>query len=326
MNESTLKLIELIKQEKTANEIAQELNISNKQLFNRLLQLKNLGFDFKRKYYYSGDIVYSFYNDISISQSPNSVDIITSPEDQEFEAVVISDLHLGSVHERVDLLNKVYDYCVKNNIHTILNAGDIIDGMIGSSKKIHNNIFEQIEYAVKMYPFDKSILNYTVLGNHDFNSLFSSGKDLALVLKNYRHDIIPVGYGTAEINIKNDKLVLRHPLIVSNNEPITLYHHIVMFKGHHHAMEIKHGCGGDCIVKVPSLSNVNVRGDYCPPSALRIRLTFKNGLIWCIIIEQLLINKNVFTINSTNIDLFRGKKCSSDDEIRLEEKKKVLVP
>lgn len=219
MSESTLKLIELIKQKKTANEIAQELNISNKQLFNRLLQLKNLGFDFKRKYYYSGDIVYSFYNDISISQPSNSVDIITSPEDQEIEAVVISDLHLGSVDERVDLLNKVYDYCVKNNIHTILNAGDIIDGMMGPNQKLHNNIFEQIEYAIKKYPFDKNILNYAVLGNHDFNALYRSGKDLALVLQNYRHDIIPVGYGTAEINIKNDKIVLRHPLLESNNEP-----------------------------------------------------------------------------------------------------------
>lgn len=325
MSESTLKLIELVKQQKTSNEIAQELNISNKQLFNRLLQLKNLGFDFKRKYYYSGDIVYSFYNDILISEPSNSVDIITSPEDQEIEAVVISDLHLGSVDERVDLLNKVYDYCIKNNIHTILNAGDIIDGMCGTGEKIHNNIFEQIEYAIKMYPFDKSILNYTVLGNHDFNSLFSSGKDLALVLQNYRHDIIPVGYGTAEINIKNDKIVLRHPLLVSNNEFINQYNHVFMLKGHYYTMEIKHDSSGNCFVKVPSLSNINFTDNYGVPSALKIRLIFRRGVIWRAIIEQLLIGKNIFVVNSIDLDLYMGKKINDNDEIRLEEKKKVLA-
>lgn len=231
MNESTLKLLELLKQEKTANEIAKELKISNKQLFKRLLKLKNIGFDFKRKYYYNGDIVYSLYNDVPL-QSQNSVDIITSPEEQEFEAIVISDLHIGSTDERLDLLNKIYDYCVKNNIHTIFNAGDIIDGMFGRCDKMHDNIFDQIEYAIEKYPFDKRILNYAVLGNHDFNPLLKNGKDLALVLQNYRHDIIPVGYGTAEINIKNDKIVLRHPLLVSNNEYTNEYKHVFMLKGH----------------------------------------------------------------------------------------------
>ena len=325
MNESTLKLIELIKQEKTANEIAKELKISNKQLFKRLLKLRTMGFNVKKKYYYSGDIVYSLYNDVPI-QPLNSVDIITSPEDQEFEAIVISDLHIGSIDERLDLLNKIYDYCVKNNIHTIFNAGDIIDGMFGRGDKLHDNIFDQIEYAIKKYPFDKSILNYAVLGNHDFDSLLKGGKDLALVLQNYRQDIVPIGYATAEVNIKNDKIVLRHPIEVVRNEPNKQYAHTVMFKGHYHKMEIVPISAGNCIVKVPSLSNINFMDDYLVPSALKIKLNFNNGIINYIIIEQLLVENKIFAINSAKIDLTKGKKISNSDEVKLEEKKKVLVP
>lgn len=325
MNESTLKLIELLKQEKTANEIAQELNISNKQLFKRLFRLKTMGFNVKKKYYYSGDIGYSLYNDVPL-QPLNSVDIITSPEEQEFEAIVISDLHIGSTDERLDLLNRIYDYCVKNNIHTIFNAGDIIDGMFGHGDKLHDNIFDQIEYAIKKYPFDKNILNYAVLGNHDFDSLLKGGKDLALVLQKYRHDIVPIGYATAEVNIKNDKIVLRHPIEVAKNEPAKQYSRVVMFKGHYHRMEILHASGDNCIVKVPALSNIHFMDDYLVPSALKIKLNFNNGIITNIIIEQLLVESKIFAINSAKIDLTKGKKINNNDEVQLEEKKKILVP
>ena len=325
MNESTLKLIELLKQEKTANEIAQELNISNKQLFKRLFRLKTMGFNVKKKYYYSGDIGYSLYNDVPL-QPLNSVDIITSPEEQKFEAIVISDLHIGSTDERLDLLNRIYDYCVKNNIHTIFNAGDIIDGMFGHGDKLHDNIFDQIEYAIKKYPFDKSILNYAVLGNHDFDSLLKGGKDLALVLQKYRHDIVPIGYATAEVNIKNDKIVLRHPIGVAKNEPVKQYAHTVIFKGHYHKMEIVPLSAGNCIVKVPSLSNIHFMDDYLVPSALKIKLNFNNGIINNIIIEQLLVESKIFAINSAKIDLTKGKKINNNDEVQLEEKKKILVP
>ena len=325
MNESTLKLIELLKQEKTANEIAQELNISNKQLFKRLFRLKTMGFNVKKKYYYSGDIGYSLYNDVPL-QPLNSVDIITSPEEQEFEAIVISDLHIGSTDERLDLLNRIYDYCVKNNIHTIFNAGDIIDGMFGHGDKLHDNIFDQIEYAIKKYPFDKNILNYAVLGNHDFDSLLKGGKDLALVLQKYRHDIVPIGYATAEVKVKNDKIVLRHPIEVAKNEPAKQYSRVVMFKGHYHRMEILHASGDNCIVKVPALSNIHFMDDYLVPSALKIKLNFNNGIITNIIIEQLLVESKIFAINSAKIDLTKGKKINNNDEVQLEEKKKILVP
>ena len=38
---------------------------------------------------------------------------------------------------------------------------------------------------------------------------------------NYRHDIVPVGYGYGRINIKNDKIFVTHPLCIGVNNNIS---------------------------------------------------------------------------------------------------------
>lgn len=55
MSETTLKLLELIKEGKKLNEICTELNKTPKQIFNHLTLLKNKGYLFNRKYYYFGE-------------------------------------------------------------------------------------------------------------------------------------------------------------------------------------------------------------------------------------------------------------------------------
>lgn len=49
MSEKNVKLMELINEGKTCNEICHILNISNKQLFNTLTDLKNNGLFYRRK-------------------------------------------------------------------------------------------------------------------------------------------------------------------------------------------------------------------------------------------------------------------------------------
>ena len=50
MTENQELLLKLIKEGRTCNDISKELNISNKQLYNRLLTLKNNGIMLERKY------------------------------------------------------------------------------------------------------------------------------------------------------------------------------------------------------------------------------------------------------------------------------------
>ena len=87
MTEKTTKLINLINQGKTCNEICHELNISNKQLFNYLTLLKNKGLLFLRNYCSNGVI---YYTPISTKNQFNKYnnniedDVITRNEDKEF--------------------------------------------------------------------------------------------------------------------------------------------------------------------------------------------------------------------------------------------------
>ena len=67
------------------------MNISHKILYNRLTLLKNNGFNFERKYYYTGDIVYAprTYTIQNQNDGNNGINILTIPNDQEFKALII---------------------------------------------------------------------------------------------------------------------------------------------------------------------------------------------------------------------------------------------
>ena len=117
--------------------------------------------------------------------------------------VLISDLHLGSLYDCIDLLKEIYDFCLKNNIHIIINAGDLIDGFMGlPEKRVYGE--EQIEYLLKNYPFDPSILNFITLGNHDEDYFLKTHQDISKILKSKRHDLVCLGYGLGKLKIKRD--------------------------------------------------------------------------------------------------------------------------
>lgn len=295
MKASTLQLIKLINDGKTANEIATTLEISNKQLFNRLLQLKNIGLDYNRQYYSTGDIIYKKIREIN--PDTKATELIMKPDEQSLDAMVISDTHIGSVNEKIDWLVTIYEFCKKNNIHTILNVGDLIDGLCGSGTHIHQDYMEQMEYALRVYPFDRKILNYVVLGNHDIDSFKKEGIDLRLLLKNYRHDIIPLGYETGIINIQKDKIILKHPIHSESRKDKSCLGRDIIFKGHQHRMKIELSDSGGCLVYVPTLSNI-IFSSNSIAGALRLKLTFHSGYIKEMNIKQLHINNH--TLNCLN--------------------------
>ena len=180
MSETNQKIMNMILQNASVNEISKATGLSNKQLFYRLNMLRVKGYNFSRKYYYDGEIVYKLQKGFD---NPKEISLLTSPSDKEFKAVFISDLHLSNKHDRVDLLNQIYDFCAKEGIHIIINGGDIIDGFLGfENLKKFKTIEEQINYFLKHYPYDKNILNFTCLGNHDYDVLEKVGQNLETIL------------------------------------------------------------------------------------------------------------------------------------------------
>ena len=48
----------------------------------------------------------------------------------KIKLIVISDLHLCNINDRVDLLNEAYIYAAKNKIKSVINLGDLIDSVM----------------------------------------------------------------------------------------------------------------------------------------------------------------------------------------------------
>ncbi len=306
MSDLTNKIINLIKEGHTANEISKELNLSNKQIFNILNTIKSKGINYKRKYYSNGEIMYLENNTFdSINREKT---LITDINETKVTFMGISDTHIGSVYERIDLLNKVYEYCVLNNIHLVINCGDLIDGITFGAEKKYNEPMKQIDYFLKVYPFDKSILTFALLGNHDADTYINFGINFEDVINSYRHDIVSLGYQDGALIIKNDKIFFNHPIdntILKNYTKINSEYigKKLVFAGHSHYMSLKEMNDRDRLV-IPALWTTKTN----PYTVLKIVIKFDPyGNITNCEYEQLLL-PDFAHLSTSNIRLVEGKK------------------
>ena len=296
MSETTLKLLELIKEGKKLNEICTELNKTPKQIFNHLTLLKNKGYLFNRKYYYFGEeISYIPQVDYLYSNVKPETYLTTSQNCNRVKAVVISDTHIGSKYERLDLLNEIYNYCTKNGIYTIFHCGDIIDNSV-SDEQVPR--LERAEYLLKNYPFDKNILTFTILGNHDVALLKETKQNIAAMLENYRHDIVNIGYMQDILKIKEDSITLYHPFTINSYLCEKCSQSSLILQGHSHKFKIENNpLSNNLHIVVPPLSDIPVN-DYSYPSALELDIHFDDGNITNVTTKQLIYHNNSFvTIN-----------------------------
>lgn len=316
------KLIELINDEYSLNEIVKIMNLPREEIYKLFRDLSSFGIDFNRKYYNSGDILYISAKEVEIPSNRNCIDIITEPGSDSFRALVISDLHIGSIYERQDVWDIMINYCIKEGIHTVIIAGDFLDGINKGRVecKLHDNFFEQIVYAVQKYPKDDGIINYVTFGNHDVDSLVSEGINFSTYLHNYRHDIVPVGYGYGRINIKNDKIFVTHPLCLGINHNLDLTSNYLLIKGHHHTNKSIIGTNGNCSLSVPSLSNIFLTENEFLPGAIDLSIKFKHGYFDTIYYEHLLINNGrVYSVSSTQYMISPSKDRKYDGNIKHED-------
>ena len=328
MTELSKKIIDFIKQEKTINEISLELGLSNKQLFSILTMLKNKGIDFQRKYYETGDIIYTARKTVEEITYPKEKALITNKGSNSLNAVVIADTHIGSIKENVTYLNQLYNYCTKKNIHIIFHCGDILDGTFGEAKKNYNGM-EQVNSFLNVYPFDQNIINIAILGNHDFSLLEQDGIDFENVLNSYRHDFLTLGYHQGILKIKNDYLVLIHKKTTNQYSQEYLKNfenkkgNTLILEGHHHYMGLK-VFHNSTHIYVPTLSNLKNPDFVTKASILQMALSFSKGQISSACFEERIVSKNFRKINEIYIDLLKGKNTSLN-EIEYEEDRKQLI-
>ena len=104
----------------------------------------------------------------------------------------ISDTHLCSVAERLDIVNKAYDRYAEAGCTVVLHAGDMTDGW--DEYRGHINFVKiygaapQAIRAIKSYPKREGITTYVIGGNHDDESNRRKFDRLSLVTNGLEHE------------------------------------------------------------------------------------------------------------------------------------------
>lgn len=301
------QIFELLKQGYSFEEIQENYHLSNQEM---AVFLSNINKDISKhynhiKYYENGKRGYS-------SKEQNERGVITYKDSDCYKSIFISDTHFGSNRENVGYIDKVYDYCIQNDIHNIYHVGDLVDGTTGYSGDKALNPKEQINHVIKDYPRDNNIINFILLGNHDLDTINEDTTLHDAIIK-YRKDMCCLGYGTKNFFIKNDFFVLKHSILIDKSD--NNYNGKLIIKGHSHYMKMVDDLNNHYIY-VPSLSNLQfVNGTI--PGFLSIEYGFYNGYInECLVTHYGLIDNNLVNMNSIKINLKSRRK---DKDIEREE-------
>lgn len=300
-------LLQLVREGKSNREICEILNMSSNQLYDELLKLKTKGVKYSRKYYSDGSIKYNKIKKLKKLNENVNKTIITDNQENNMKFLLISDLHFGNEFENLGLIDRAYNYCIKNGINIILCGGDFIDGSFSKSPQKITDLYDQIEYFIKNYPQDKNILTFGVAGDYDFSTLKRASLDIIEICNNRRHDIIIGGYNNAEINIKNDKIHLFHNILGgrmhSAQAPIILCGHL-----HKYMTQQKNN---SLYITLPTLSNINQQ----MPSALELDVSFSKGYISSAVIKHLYFGTQDFVLSESEFNLL-NERNSNNNEIK----------
>lgn len=298
------RIVDLIKQGKSNIEICQKLNLSKDTFRDILLNLKNKGLEYDKRYLINGGTLYTPNKEQNGKNVSSGVTLLLKNKD-ELNALLISDLHLGTKEERLDLLNLLYDYAMKNGIHLIINGGDLINGLSSERKNICRTHLEQCEYFIENHPFDINILNICVLGNHDVKGLRKDGVNFARILENYRTDFAIAGIENGHILVKNDFINIYHPLSCNcNNTPMKK----VVLVGHSHQYKVKI-INDNVLIYIPALSNYVPASKGIIPSFLKMKMGFNTGYISYIDLENLtFLDGKVTSLGKQEIEIKRSLK------------------
>lgn len=302
------QLMQLLKEGKNNNELCDILNINSQKLYQELLKLKYKGLQYSKKYYSDGSIKYGYISTFQDLKKIKNVGlgktIITEDNENNLRILLISDLHFGNELERIDLINRAYNYCIKNGINIILCGGDLIDGSYSKGNQRITNLYQQLEYFITNYPYDKNILTFSVAGDHDMSALSKASLDIIEACNNYRHDIIIGGYNNTEINLKNDKIHLYHHIEAGTmrqmDAPIILHGH-----SHKYLTEIRNNTLN---ITIPSLSNIG----NLMPSALELNIRFTKGYISNAVIKHLYFGKQDVVLSESSFDISTERKVNNE--------------
>lgn len=290
-------ILELIEEGHSIDEIQSILKLNNRQFSDALKYLKDAGYNFQRQIFSDGRIIIKPNKTLNFNEHNKRTRIIV--KDRILKAIFISDLHVGSIFERPDLLRVVYKYAIDHDIHIIINAGDFVHGIYDEHPEelVNPTIQSQVRKVLRIYPSYPNIINLILYGNHDFKSLQTDGFDVARYLETKRYDLVSLGYGESILQLKDDSISVVHDLTKAS-KPQVDPNVSITFKGHSH--KSKNSFKEEKKIFVPTLSD-DTSGpyEYRPlPCFLEAEIHFYDKKIERINLRQLaIVNEEIRLAN-----------------------------
>lgn len=132
---------------------------------------------------------------------------------EHLKLLLISDTHLGSKYDRLDILRYLYEKAGDKGVNYVLHSGDLTEGLSGRPQQMYelkeNSYTGQRDYVIDKYPRSE-IPTYMVAGNHDLWWIKQCGADICQDISNNREDLHYLGSDCEDLQIGKLKVRLYH--------------------------------------------------------------------------------------------------------------------
>lgn len=194
----------LLKKKKSFVDICKELQLKDYEAIGLVNLMKQDG---ELIDYVNGELV-------RLKTPPKTNDIYqVSTNSTHIPLLLISDTHLCSKYDRLDILRYLYDKAEDRGIKYVLHSGDFTDGRSNRPEHIYElkeTSYEgQVDYCVDKYP-TFSGKTYVISGNHDDWWYKSTGSEIVKAIAKRRDDIVYLGSDVADLKIGKLKIRLFH--------------------------------------------------------------------------------------------------------------------
>ena len=141
-------------------------------------------------------------------------DIYVVPSNLEhLKLLLISDTHLASKYDRLDILRYLYDEASRRGVHYVLHSGDLTEGLSGRPQQLYDlkeiSYTGQRDYVISNYP-KSDIPTYIIAGNHDLWWIRECGSDIVKDICDNRSDLHYLGSDCEDLKIGKLRVRLYH--------------------------------------------------------------------------------------------------------------------
>jgi len=183
--------------------VMKDLNLQEHEVYGLIQLLKQRGYLF--------DII---DNKIVKIKPMKENDVYKIPNNLEhLKLLLISDTHLGSKYDRLDILRYLYQKAEDNSVDYVLHSGDLTEGLSGRPQQIYEikepSYTGQRDYVIDKYP-KSSIPTYLIAGNHDLWWVKQCGADICKDICNQRPDLHYLGSDCEDLMIGKLRVRLYH--------------------------------------------------------------------------------------------------------------------